>query len=118
MLNAFLMQMRDTALIMGIIALVGLLLQKKSAVDTFAGTVKTIIGFMIFNIGSSAMSAQIATFGAMFSTAFNVQGVVTQVEVATSLALDTYGTEVALVMVFGFVMNLVFAKITLGRQSS
>ena len=36
----------------------------------------------------------------------------TQVEVATSLALDTYGTEVALVMVFGFVMNLVFAKIT------
>ena len=31
MLNAFLMQMRDTALIMGIIALVGLLLQKKSA---------------------------------------------------------------------------------------
>lgn len=70
MLNAFLMQMRDTALIMGIIALVGLLLQKKSAVDTFAGTVKTIIGFMIFNIGSSAMSAQITTFGAMFSTAF------------------------------------------------
>lgn len=112
MLNAFLMQMRDTALIMGIIALVGLLLQKKSAVDTFAGTVKTIIGFMIFNIGSSAMSAQITTFGAMFSTAFNVQGVVTQVEVATSLALDTYGTEVALVMVFGFIMNLVFAKIT------
>lgn len=112
MLNAFLMQMRDTALIMGIIALVGLLLQKKSAVDTFAGTVKTIIGFMIFNIGSSAMSAQITTFGAMFSTAFNVQGIVTQVEVATSLALDTYGTEVALVMVFGFVMNLVFAKIT------
>ena len=55
MLNAFLMQMRDTALIMGIIALVGLLLQKKSAVDTFAGTVKTIIGFMIFNIGSSAL---------------------------------------------------------------
>lgn len=33
MLNAFLMQMRDTALIMGIIALVGLLLQKKSAVE-------------------------------------------------------------------------------------
>ena len=65
MLNAFLMQMRDTALIMGIIALVGLLLQKKSAVDTFAGTVKTIIGFMIFNIGSSAMSAQITTFGVL-----------------------------------------------------
>lgn len=112
MLDAFLMQLRDTSLIMGIIALVGLLLQKKSGVDTFSGTVKTIIGFMIFNIGSDAMSAQVTTFSTMFNTAFNVQGVVTQVEVATSLALNTYGTEVALVMVFGFIMNLVFAKIT------
>lgn len=112
MVNAILMQLRDTAVIMGAIALIGLLLQKKSAVDVFSGTVKTIIGFMIFNIGSSAMSAQVTTFATMFNTAFGVQGVVTQVEVATSLALNTYGTEVALVMVLGFIMNMVFAKFT------
>lgn len=112
MLDAILMQIRDTAVIMGVIALVGLLLQKKSAVDVFSGTVKTIIGFMIFNIGSDAMSAQVTAFSDMFTTAFGVHGVVTQVEVATALALNTYGTEVALVMVLGFVMNLVFAKIT------
>jgi PTS system ascorbate-specific IIC component len=112
MLDAFLMQLRDTAVIMGVIAFVGLVLQKKSGVDVFAGTVKTIIGFMIFNIGSNAMSAQVTTFSTLFNKAFAVSGVVTQVEVATSLALNTYGTEVALVMVFGFIMNLVFAKIT------
>ena len=112
MVNAILMQLRDTAVIMGVIALVGLLLQKKSAVDVFSGTVKTIIGFLIFNIGSDAMSAQITIFSDMFSRAFQVKGVVTQVEVATALALNTYGTEVALVMVLGFIMNLVFAKIT------
>lgn len=112
MLNVFLTQLRDTSVIMGVIALVGLLLQKKSAVDVFAGTVKTIIGFMIFNIGSDAMSAQVTYFSNMFSTAFGVSGVVTQVEVATALALNTYGTEVALVMVLGFIMNLVFAKVT------
>ena len=112
MVNAILMQLRDTAVIMGIIALVGLLLQKKSAVDVFSGTVKTIIGFLIFNIGSDAMSAQITIFSDMFSRAFQVSGVVTQVEVATALALNTYGTEVALVMVLGFIMNLVFAKVT------
>ena len=112
MVNAILMQLRDTAVIMGVIALVGLLLQKKSAVDVFSGTVKTIIGFLIFNIGSDAMSAQITIFSDMFSRAFQVSGVVTQVEVATALALNTYGTEVALVMVLGFIMNLVFAKIT------
>ena len=112
MLNAVLMQLRDTAVIMGVVALVGLLLQKKSAVDVFSGTVKTIVGFMIFNIGADAMSAQVTIFSNMFSTAFQVNGVVTQVEVATALALNSYGTEVALVMVFGFIMNLVFAKIT------
>lgn len=112
MVNAILMQLRDTAVIMGVIALVGLLLQKKSAVDVFSGTVKTIIGFLIFNIGSDAMSAQITIFSDMFSRAFQVSGVVTQVEVATALALNTYGTEVALVMVLGFIMNLVFAKVT------
>ena len=57
MLDAILAQSRNTALIMGLVALIGLLLQKKSAVDTISGTVKTVIGFMVFNIGSNAMSA-------------------------------------------------------------
>ena len=34
MLDAILAQSRNTALIMGLVALIGLLLQKKSAVDT------------------------------------------------------------------------------------
>ena len=37
MVNAILMQLRDTAVIMGVIALVGLLLQKKSAVRRLLG---------------------------------------------------------------------------------
>ena len=57
MLDAILAQSRNTALIMGLVALIGLLLQKKNAVDTISGTVKTVIGFMVFNIGSNAMSA-------------------------------------------------------------
>ena len=65
--NVILNQLRETSVIMGIIALVGLLLQKKSAVDVFSGTVKTIIGFMIFNIGSNAMSAQVTIFSKALS---------------------------------------------------
>lgn len=112
MLDALLAQSRNTALIMGLIALIGLLLQKKSATDVISGTMKTVIGFMVFNIGSSAMSDVVNTFTELFNTAFGIEGVTTQVEVATGLALNTYGTEVALVMLLGFVMNLVFAKLT------
>ena len=55
---------------MGLVALIGLLLQKKSAVDTISGTVKTVIGFMVFNIGSNAMSAVVNDFTTLFNTAF------------------------------------------------
>ena len=61
MLDAIMAQCRNTSLIMGVIALVGLLLQKKSATDVMSGTMKTVIGFMVFNIGSNAMSACVTT---------------------------------------------------------
>lgn len=112
MLDAILAQSRNTALIMGLIALIGLLLQKKSATDVMSGTMKTVIGFMVFNIGSNAMSAVITTFNELFNTGFGINGVTTQVEVATGLALNTYGTEVAMVMLLGFVVNLIVAKFT------
>lgn len=112
MMDAILAQCRNTAVIMGVIAMIGLLLQKKSATDVFSGTVKTVIGFMVFNIGSDAMSTCAAAFTDLFNTAFGIDGVTTQVEVATSLALDTYGTEVALVFVLGFIVNLIVAKFT------
>ena len=112
MLDALLAQSRNTALIMGIIALIGLLLQKKRADEVLSGTMKTVIGFMVFNIGSAAMSGVVTTFTELFNTAFGIEGVTTQVEVATGLALNTYGTEVALVMLLGFVINLIVAKFT------
>lgn len=112
MLDAILAQSRNTALIMGMIALIGLLLQRKAATDVISGTMKTVIGFMIFNIGSAAMSTVVTTFTTLFNTAFGIEGVTTQVEVATGLALNSYGTEVALVMLLGFVVNLIVAKFT------
>ncbi len=112
MLDAIMAQCRNTALIMGVIALVGLLLQKKSATQVVSGTLKTVIGFMVFNIGSNAMSAVVTTFTELFNLAFGIEGVTTQVEVATALALNEYGTQVAIVFVLGFVFNLIFAKFT------
>jgi len=112
MLDAILGQVRNTAIIVGTIALIGLLLQKKTMNEIISGTSKTIIGFMIFNIGSDAISAIVTTFTTLFNTGFGIEGVTTQVEVATGMALNTYGTEVALVMVLGFIVNLLVAKYT------
>ncbi|MBW9213126.1 MULTISPECIES: PTS ascorbate transporter subunit IIC [Terrabacteria group] len=112
MIEALLGQVRNTALIIGLVALVGLLLQKKKSSEVISGTVKTIIGFMIFNIGSGAMSGVVNNFSKLFNLGFGVEGVTTQVEVATALALNEFGTEVALVFVLGFIFNLIIAKFT------
>lgn len=112
MIDALLAQTRNTALILGCIALIGLLLQKKSATEVISGTIKTIIGFMIFNIGSAAIGTIVTNFTTLFNAGFGIEGVTTQVEVATGLALNTYGTEIALLMLVGFVSNLLFAKYT------
>lgn len=112
MLDAILAQTRNTALIVGLIAFIGLMLQKKSATEVISGTAKTIIGFMIFSIGSSAIGGIVTNFTTLFNAGFNIQGVTTQVEIATALALDTFGTEVALVLLVGFVANLIFARFT------
>ena len=69
MLDMILAQSRNTALIMGLIALIGLLLQKKSATDVISGTLKTVIGFMISNSGSSPMAAEVQTFTHLSNTA-------------------------------------------------
>ena len=112
MIEALLAQSRNTALIVGIISFVGLVLQKKTTEQVISGTAKTIIGFMIFNIGSASIGSIVNNFTKLFNNGFGIDGVTTQVEVATGMALNTYGTEVAIVVLVGFVSNLLFAKFT------
>lgn len=102
----------NAGILVGLISMIGLILQKKSADDVIKGTAKTIIGFLIFNIGSSALTVALGNFNTLFSKGFGITGVVTQVEAATALAQGKFGTIVAIVMIIGFAMNLLFARIT------
>ncbi|WP_138276143.1 PTS ascorbate transporter subunit IIC [Enterococcus avium] len=73
-------------ILVGIIALTGLLLQKQPADKVISGTLKTIVGFLVFGVGSAAA--------------------------VTALAQDKFGTTVSLVMLIGFLCNLLVAKFT------
>lgn len=102
----------NAGILVGLISMIGLILQKKSADDVIKGTAKTIIGFLVFGIGSSALGGALGNFNTLFQTGFGITGVVTQVEAATALAQNEFGTIVAIVMVIGFAMNLLFARFT------
>lgn len=102
----------NAGILVGVIALVGLILQKKSFDEVFTGTLKTVIGFMVFGVGGAAMTVVLKNFGTLFQVGFGIDGVLPVPEAATALAQTKYGSIVALVMITGFAMNIIIAKFT------
>lgn len=110
-LLSFIQEILSTpAILVGLISLIGLLLQKKSIEDVIKGTVKTIIGFLVLGAGSDVVVAALNHFGTLFNFAFNVQGVVPNNEAIVSLALNDYAQATALIMAFGMVANIILAR--------
>ena len=100
------------SVLVGVIALIGLIAQKKSAADTIKGTIKTILGFIVLGGGASVLLGSLNPLGDIFQQAFNVQGVVPNNEAIVSTALQQYGTATALIMAFGMVANIAIARFT------
>ena len=94
------------------VAMIGLIAQKKSGTEVMTGTFKTIIGFMVFGTGGSIMTGALQNFNTLFQTGFNIQGVVASPEAATALAQTEYAFVTSCTLILGFVMNLVIARIT------
>ena len=102
----------QASLLVGCMAMLGLLLQRKSAVDVITGTLKTITGFLIFGIGASAAAGALTSFQTLFAKGFHLTGVLPLAEAVTALAQTKFSVVIALVMAFGFIANLIFARFT------
>lgn len=100
------------AVLVGVIALVGLVAQKKALPDVIKGTIKTILGFIVLGGGAGVLVGSLNPLGGMFEHAFNVQGIIPNNEAIVSMAIEKYGTATALIMAFGMVANIVVARFT------
>lgn len=99
------------AILVGLMALLGLALQKKPIEDIVKGTVKTIVGFLVLSAGASFLqSGSLNDFGTLFNYAFGVQGVVPNNEAIVSLGLEKFATSTALIMCVGMIANIVMAR--------
>ena len=76
------------AILVGLIALIGLLAQKKPIEDIIKGTIKTILGFIVLGAGADVIVGSLEHFGTIFNFAFSVNGIVPNNEAIVSLALD------------------------------
>lgn len=100
------------SVLVGLIAFVGLIAQKKSLSDIIKGTIKTILGFVVLGGGAGVLVSSLNPLGNMFEHAFNVQGIIPNNEAIVSMAIEKYGTATALIMAFGMVANIIIARFT------
>lgn len=100
------------AILVGLFALIGLILQKKNIADIISGTLKTIMGFIILGGGAGIVVGSLDGFGKMFESAFAIQGIIPNNEDIIALAQKSFGTETAMIMLFGMVVNILLARFT------
>lgn len=100
------------SILVGLIALIGLVAQKKNFSDVVKGTVKTILGFLVLGGGATVLVGSLNPLGGMFEHAFNIQGIIPNNEAIVSIALEKFGAPTALIMAFGMVANLIVARFT------
>lgn len=107
----FIQQVLSTpAIFVGLIAMLGLLLQKKDLQSTIKGTIKTILGFIVLNAGAGVVQDAIIPFGDLFQLAFGVHGVVPNNEAITSLGLNEFAVETSSIFALGMCANIVMAR--------
>lgn len=100
------------AILLGIIVLVGLLLQKKNASQLATGTLKAVIGFLIINAGSNIIVGALNIFEPMWKEVFGI----TVPPLKGFLGQDSFnaqfGSAVTLAMSIGFLINVLLARFT------
>ena len=102
----------NASILVGLLALVGLLVARASFPDVVTGTLKTIIGFLILGGGANILIGALDPLGTMISEGLGLQGVVPTNEAIVALAQEDFGAETAGIMGLAFVVNLVLARLT------
>lgn len=100
----------NPAILLGIIVLIGLLAQRKAASEVIRGTLKAILGFILLQQGAGILVGALANFGPLVQEVLGMQGVVPNNEAIVALALNTYATDTAIIMVVGMLANILIAR--------
>ena len=109
----FLIDVASTpAILVALIAVLGLSLQKKPVSEIVKGGIKTFVGFLVVSGGAEIIQSSLQPFGQMFEHAFNLKGVVPNNEAIVAVALTKYGTATSIIMLLGMVFNILIARFT------
>ncbi len=112
MLDFFVRFLSNPTIVIGLVALLGLLLTRSSPSEVIAGTLKTILGFIILTAGANVIVSALIPFGTMFGAAFGHVGVVPEDNSLVAAVQSVLGFETPMIMLLSFVVNLILARFT------
>lgn len=101
------------AFLIGLIVLLGLVLQKASFSKVISGTLKTILGFLIINAGSGVIVGALLIFQPLWSEVFELPAGSMPTNYAGFDAFNgEFGGYIATIMALGFIVNVLMARFT------
>lgn len=99
---------------LALIALLGLILQKKSFGNCLSGAFKTLLGFMVLSAGSAIIVSSLTYFGKIFTEGFGLRGIIPSIEAINGQAMNELGlgSQIAFTFLAIFIVNIILARIT------
>jgi PTS system ascorbate-specific IIC component len=104
--------LKQPALLMGMMALVGLIALKKPGHKIMTGTLKPILGYLMLGAGADFIVSNLDPLGKMIQEGFHITGVVPNNEAIVSVAQKLLGIETMSILIVGLLINLIIARFT------
>ncbi|WP_368487190.1 PTS sugar transporter subunit IIC [Spiroplasma sp. DGKH1] len=114
-LNFFKQFIGTPAILIGLFALVGCLLQRKKFTETISATIKTTIGFLIIGGGAGILAGAVGKLGNAFNLLFGINGAISNNDVMPGIFLSQIPRIVlagSLIMICAMALNILLARIT------
>ncbi|WP_400249401.1 PTS transporter subunit IIC, partial [Spiroplasma sp. ald] len=114
-LNFFKEFIGTPAILIGLFALVGCLLQRKKLTETISATIKTTVRFLIIGGGAGILAGAVGKLGNAFNLLFGINGIIANNDVIPGLFLNSLPKIVlagSLIMICAMLLNILLARIT------
>ena len=102
----------EAVFLIGIVVLIGMLLQKKRVDRIISGTIKTMVGFLLITTGAQSLGLALLPLQPMLSEIFNLTADLPNLQEAQAQSFVDIGTEMALIFALGFLLHVLLARIT------
>lgn len=97
-------------ILLSLVAMAGLILQKKPLQDVITGSLKTGIGYLILSQGTSLLAGIVMPIADILNQIFHVEASASGIG---QVAFEAdWASSIALIMVVGFAVNLLLARLT------